>query len=117
MGIAKMVGLANLVRKSRRTFGAGMGLVHEAVLQAHQLQQLFLVLGSIDRTVAWVVALELRSFLAAHEPVNRLRKRDCPMAAEMDIGLLGGNQKKIWIALRLGSSEIFVQFLEAHIGQ
>ncbi len=94
-----------------------MCLVHVAALAAHELEHLLRVRRAVHLPVFRMLHLERRAggFRPAHEPVHRFRKHDRPMAAEMNVRFLRGNQQKLRIGLGLERLEVGVQLVEAEI--
>src|ERR1051326_9365192 len=89
-----------------------MCLIHVTALTTYQLEHLRRVRDAVDGAVLRMRRNEGTTLRAVHEPVHRFREDERPVSAEMDVGLLGGNQQEAGIGLRLQGREGRVLLVE-----
>ena len=99
----------------RRALGSRMRLIHVAVLRAKQRNRIFRAAHVIDRSVLRIGGPERISRVALHEPVDRLRKYDSPVTAQIGAHLFARNQQEVGVRLRAARVEVRLQLAQADL--
>src|SRR5262249_23092868 len=110
---AEIIRLANAIGVKGRALGTRMGLPDERALALSHVVKLRGAAGVVDGAVLRVLLQEGLPFAANVGPVDRLRKQDVVMAAEIFVGLFARQNQKIPVGMAAAGFVICFEILEA----
>src|SRR5215469_16471675 len=75
------------------------------------------IMDAINRAVRRIGILKGLIGLPILKPVNRMRENQAPMAAQIDIRFVSGDQEEITVRLSATGLVVFVQLVQSNIGK